>query len=100
MTTSPVKLWRRQKNTASLIGKKGKILQWTVIRVPAKSFSNQAPYPVIIVKMESGENMIGQLVDWQKEDLHKGREVITVLRRHRIEDHESVIPYVTKFRPI
>ncbi|EKD84598.1 MAG: hypothetical protein ACD_38C00188G0001, partial [uncultured bacterium] len=38
MITSPVKLWRRQKSASSLIGKKGKILHWTIIRVPAKSF--------------------------------------------------------------
>ena len=69
MVISPVKLWRRQENTTQLIGKKGKILQWTMIRVPAKSFVDQAPYPVVIVRMQNGENMIGQLVDWQKEDL-------------------------------
>lgn len=100
MTTSPVKLWRRQKNTAALIGKKGKILQWTMIRVPAKSFMDQAPYPVVIVKMQNGENMIGQLVDWQEEDLTIGKEVITVLRRLRTERKEDVVYYHIKFRPL
>lgn len=100
MTTSPVKLWRRQKNTATLIGKKGKILQWTMIRVPAKSFMDQAPYPVVIVKMQNGENMIGQLVDWQEEDLTIGKEVITVLRRLRTERKEDVVYYHIKFRPL
>lgn len=100
MVTSPVKLWRRQKNIASLIGKKGKILQWTLIRVPAKSFMDQAPYPVVIVKMQNGENMIGQLVDWQKEDLTVGREVISVLRRLRTEGKEDVIYYHIKFKPL
>jgi uncharacterized OB-fold protein len=100
MATSPVKLWRRQKNTAVLIGKKGKILQWTMIRVPAKSFVNQAPYPVVIVKMQNKENMIGQLVDWQKKDLVAGREVISVLRRLRTEEKEDVIYYHIKFKPL
>jgi len=97
--TTPVKLWRRQKDTTSLIGKKGKILQWTMIRVPSKSFASQAPYPVVIVEMENKKNMIGQLVDWQKEDLKNGREIITVLRRHATQDKESVIPYIIKFKP-
>jgi len=100
MVTSPVKLWRRQKNTASLIGKKGKILQWTIIRIPAKSFMDQAPYPVVIVKMQNGENMVGQLVDWQKQDLVAGRDVIAVLRRLRTEGKEDIIYYNIKFKPL
>lgn len=100
MVTSPVKLWRRQENTAQLIGKKGKILQWTMIRVSAKSFVDQAPYPVIIVKMQNGENMIGQLVDWQSKDLIIGKEVVAVLRRLRTEGKEDVIYYNIKFKPL
>lgn len=100
MVTSPVKLWRRQKNTATLIGKKGKILQWTLIRIPAKSFMDQAPYPVVIIKMQNGENMIGQLVDWQEKDLKVGKEVISVLRRLRTELKEDVIYYNIKFKPL
>jgi uncharacterized OB-fold protein len=100
MTTSPVKLWRRQKNVASLIGKKGKILQWTIIRVPVKSFVDSAPYSVVIVKVQNGENMIGQLVDWQKEDLKVGQEVVCVLRRLPTEEKEDVIYYNIKFKPL
>lgn len=100
MTTSPVKLWRRQKNTADLIGKKGKILQWTIIRISAKSFMDQSPYPVVIAKMQNGENMIGQLVDWTDKDLIIGKEVIAVLRRLRTEDRDDVIYYHIKFKPL
>ena len=100
MTTSPVKLWRRQKNVTSLIGKRGKILLWTLIRVPGKSFTDQAPYPVVIIKMKDGENMIGQLVVWQERDLKSGREVISVLRRLKTEDKEDIIHYNIKFKPI
>ncbi|MDP2638016.1 MAG: OB-fold domain-containing protein [Candidatus Levybacteria bacterium] len=100
MVTSPVKLWRRQKNVASLIGKKGKILLWTIIRVPGKSFVGLAPYPVVIVKMEDGEKMIGQLVDWDEKDLRPGRQIISVLRRLRTEDKEDIIQYNIKFKPL
>ena len=100
MVTSPVKLWRRQKNTASLIGKKGKILNWTIIRVPAISFMDQAPYPVVIVKMQNGENMIGQLVDWQEKDLAIGKEVISVLRRLKTDEQHDIIYYNIKFKPV
>jgi len=100
MVTSPVKLWRRQKDTSTIIGEKGKILQWTMIRVPAKSFIDQAPYPVVIVKMQNGENMIGQFVDWQNRDLEIGKEVVSVLRRLRTEGKEDVIYYHIKFKPL
>jgi uncharacterized OB-fold protein len=61
---------------------------------------DQAPYPVAIVKMQDGKNMIGQLVDWQKQDLEIGREVVSVLRRLRTEGKEDVIYYHIKFKPI
>jgi uncharacterized OB-fold protein len=98
--TTPVKIHRHRKATAGLIGKKGKIVVWTIIRVAAKLFSHQAPYPVVIVKLENGERVTGQLVDWQDRDLKKGRDVVAVLRRSRIEDKESVITYSIKFRPL
>ena len=97
---TPVKIHRHQKETTSLIGKKGKIVVWTIIRIATKLFSSQAPYPVVIVKLENGEQIIGQLVDWQEEDLKVGRLVIAVLRRSHTEDKESVITYTIKFRPI
>ena len=100
MITSPVKLWRRNKDTAALIGQIGKIIHWTIIRVPAKSFVDQAPYPVVIVKMESNKMMVGQLVDWQKENLRPGQKVEAVLRRLKTEDKESAIYYHIKFKPI
>lgn len=100
MKTTPIKLWRRQQQVASLIGKTGTLLQWTIIRVPAKGFMKEAPYPVGIVKMDTNENMIGQIVDWNPEDLTKGRKMIAVLRRSIPEDTESVIAYTIKFRPV
>ena len=100
MKITPVKLWRRQKHVASLIGKTGTLLQWTLIRVPAKTFVKEAPYPVVIVKMENNEKMVGQLVDWESPDLEKGKKVVAVLRKFTPEDAESVIAYTIKFKPL
>lgn len=97
---TPVKIHRHQKETTSFIGKKGKIVVWTIIRIATKLFSSQAPYPVAIVKLDQGQRIIGQLVDWEEEDLKKGRKVVAVLRRSHTEDKESVITYTIKFRPI
>jgi len=100
MKTSPVKLWRRQKDTISVLGKTGKILLWTIIRVPAKSFVDQAPYPVVIVKMDGGQKMVGQLVDFTKENLVVGQKVQAVLRRLKTEGNEDAIYYHVKFKPL
>ena len=99
MITTPVKLWRRQENVGALIGKFGKIIHWTIIRVPAKAFAKEAPYPVVIVELEDKEKMIGQLVDWEEEDLKKGKKVVAVLRKSYPVDRESIISYHIKFKP-
>jgi uncharacterized OB-fold protein len=100
MITTPVKLWRRQKQTASLIGEKGEIMEWTIIRIPPKSFVQEAPYPVVIVKLENGKKMMGQLVDWRETDLIKGKKVVAVLRKLFPENPESIIAYIIKFKPL
>src|SRR3990167_5772421 len=100
MITTPVKLWRRQKEVARHLGREGKIIAWTIIRVPPKAFLNETPYPVVIVEMENREKMIGQLVDWKEEDLAAGRKVVAVIRRLFSGDSESIIAYYIKFKPI
>ena len=100
MITTPVKLWRRQKNVASNIGRTGIILNWTIVRVPPRAFHHEAPYPVVIIEYENKERMIGQLVDWEEEDLKKGQKVVAVLRRSFNGDIEGVIAYHIKFKPV
>lgn len=99
MTISPVKIWRRARKNSTLIGKRGVLVCHTIIRVAPNGFSNQSPYPVVIVKLNQGETVIGQLVDYEEGDLTVGREVVAVLRRVLSEDKEGVIPYCIKFKP-
>lgn len=101
---SPVKLWRNQKKIASLVGKTGKIVSWTVVRVPPAGFSDQAPYPVVVVELEGGTRITAQLVDPTtasgqvgKEDLI-GKRVITMIRRVVLPNSEGVIPYGIKVK--
>jgi len=103
---SPVKLWRNQKKTASLVGKTGKIVSWTVVRLPPAGFSDQAPYPVVVVELESGRRITAQLVDPSTgsgqagtEDL-MGLKVITVVRRVVQPTTEGVIPYGIKVKSL
>lgn len=99
MKSSPVKVWRRGKKNGSVVGKKGTIIAFTIIHGAPSGFSEMVPYPVVLVKMVGGTTQIGQLVDYTKEDIVKGREVIAVIRRIHSDDKEGIISYHTKFKP-
>lgn len=97
---SPVKLWRNQKYIQTLLGKKGVIVSWTIIRVPPEGFSSQAPYPVVIVELEDKQRIAAQMVDWEEKDCTVGTRVKVILRRISEPTSEEVIPYGVKVQPI
>lgn len=100
MIISPVKVWRNQKKIAKMLGKTGKIIAWTVIRVPPADFSYQAPYIVAVVKINGGKNIIAQVTDCKISDLKFGQKVKTVIRRTSKPGGDEVIPYGVKVKPI
>lgn len=97
---SPVKIWRNQKNIASLVRKIGTILSWTIIRVPPADYNDQAPYPVVLVEFENGMRYTCQLVDYDENHLAFGQKVITIIRRVTHPDQDGVIPYGIKVKPL
>lgn len=97
---SPVKLWRNQRQMHTLLQKVGKLITWTIIRVPPEGYSSQAPYPVAVVELSDGKRIIAQVVDWEKEDLYKGKSVVTVLRRIAEASDDAIIPYGIKVKPV
>ena len=97
---SPVKIWRRQKEIKKYLGKKGKIISWTIIYVTGSEFKKFAPYPVAVVELESGEKITASIVDYEKEDLKIGKKVKVILRKVREGDQEDVLVYGLKFKPI
>lgn len=97
---SPVKIWRNQKNIASLIGKTGRILSWTIVRVPPADFTDQAPYPVVLVELDGGKRVMCQLVDYDEKHLRFGQNVITTIRRVTHPDADGIIPYGIKVKPL
>lgn len=99
ITNSPVKIWRTQKKIAKHLGKEGIIESYTIIKVPPLGFENLAPYPVVLVALNK-EKLIGQLVDYEKEDIRIGRKVEVVLRRVKQPSKEGIIPYGIKFKPV
>ena len=97
---SPVKIWRNQKNIAGLVGKFGTILSWTIVRVPPGDFTDQAPYPVVVVELTGGGRITCQLVDYDEKHLVFGQNVVTVIRRVTHPDPDGVIPYGIKAKPV
>lgn len=97
---SPVKIWRNQRKIAGLIGKTGKIIAFTVIRVPPGEFTDQAPYPVVIVELADKTRLSVQLVDWEPKHLAFGQRIVTVVRRTIKPTGEGVIPYGIKVKPV
>jgi uncharacterized OB-fold protein len=97
---SPVKIWRNQKKLSVLIGKKGKLVSWTLIRIPPAGFENQAPYPVALIKIDEGKTIIAQVVDYEEKDLKYGQKFITVIRRIMQTESSDVIPYGVKVKPV
>lgn len=97
---SPVKIWRNQKKIQKLLGLEGKIISWTRVHAPPAGFEEQAPYVVVVVKLDNGINYTAQLVDWDNEHLKIGKKVKSILRRTRDPGIEGVIPYGIKFKPL
>lgn len=94
--TSPVKIWRNQKKIASLLGQGGRLVTWTIIRVPPDGFSDQAPYPVGIIALGNGERVLAQIVDWTQDQLCVGATMKLIVRRMMEPSQDGVIPYGIK----
>jgi len=45
-------------------------------------------------------NLITQIVDWKKEQLHPNQKVVTVIRRTIDTTADGVIPYGVKAKPL
>ncbi len=97
---SPVKIWRRQKTIRKLLRNTGKILAWTMIRVPSAGFKEFAPYPVVLIEFPNAKKAFGQLVDYHANDLQVGKKVICILRKVRKASDDGVIAYGLKFKPL
>jgi uncharacterized OB-fold protein len=91
---SPVKVWRRQKTIRDLLGKKGSITSWTKIFTPPPQFKHIAPYTIVLVKLDDGQNICAQLVDCMDDSFIKvGKKVTVTLRKLRESVSDDVIPY-------
>lgn len=72
---------------------RGKIISYTITRVPPKNFSFQAPYPVAIIELDGGGRITAQITDANLEDVKIGARVRIVLRKVQEEGKDGIICY-------
>lgn len=76
---------------------KGKIISYTIIRVPPEGFEKFTPYAVAIIKLDEGTRISGQIVD-KVETVDIGKKVETVFRRISEDGESGLIHYGLKWR--
>ncbi len=81
------------------LAEKGKVLTFTIIRVPPQQFVDQAPYAVGIVELDDGVKLTGQIVDCDLEDLKIGQRVKIEFRKIFDEGEAGILCYGYKFVP-
>jgi len=81
------------------LAEKGKVLTYTIIRVPPHQFVDQAPFAVGIAELDDGVKLTGQIVDCDFEDLKIGQRVKIEFRKIYDEGEAGIICYGYKFVP-
>ncbi len=75
------------------MGRTGKILTYTVIRVPPAPFKDQAPYAVAVVEMDDGARLTAMVADYREDDLAPGKPIRLEFRRIQSDGASGPINY-------
>jgi uncharacterized OB-fold protein len=81
------------------LAEKGRVLTFTIIRVPPHQFVDQAPYAVGIVELDDGVKLTGQIVDCEFEDIKIGQRVKIEFRKIFQDGESGILCYGYKFVP-
>lgn len=81
------------------MGRTGKVLTYTVIRIPPAPFKDQAPYICAIIEMDEGPRINAQLTDCRDEQLKVGLPVRIEFRKISEEGEAGIINYGYKAVP-
>ena len=84
---------------ATKLAERGKVLTYTIIRVPPQQFVDQAPFAVGIVELEDGVCLTGQIVDCGFDLIEIGLPVKLEFRKMYDVGESGVICYGYKFVP-
>lgn len=96
----PAHYYRQSKSWSKWIGKTGRVVGATLIRVAPPKFSRSAPYPLVIVEFSdpNSEKTQHTFVGVGHEIFQIGDEVKCVLRRMGQVNQSGLIPYGIKVK--
>jgi uncharacterized OB-fold protein len=77
----------------------GKVETFTVIRVAPSEFTDEAPYPIGIIKLDDGVKIQCQIADCPLEDLKIGMPVRIEFRKVKEEGEAGILCYGFKAVP-
>lgn len=78
---------------------KGEIYSYTTLQDAPEGFQEQAPYSIVLVKLDEGPLVLAQLTDVDG-DINIGDRVEMVTRKLTTEGKQGVIIYGYKFRKL
>jgi uncharacterized OB-fold protein len=90
---------KSQEMEETKIAQKGKLLTYTIIRVPPHQFVDQAPFTVGIAELDDGVKLTAQVVDCDFEDLKIGMRLRLEFRKVFQEGESGILCYGYKFVP-
>lgn len=82
------------------LNRTGKVLTYTIIRVPPSQFKDEAPYAMGIVELDGGGRINTQIVDCDFDKIKVGMNVKMEFRRIQAEGEAGVIGYGYKCVPL
>jgi len=82
------------------LNRTGKVLTYTIIRVPPSQFKDEAPYAMGIVELDGGGRINTQIVDCDFDKIKVGMNVKMEFRRIQAEGEAGVIGYGYKCVPV
>jgi hypothetical protein len=74
----------------------GKIISYTIIRVPPEGFEKNVPYAVAIIQLDEGTNISGQVVG-NINNVKIGKKVKAVFRKMYEDGNAGIIHYGLKW---
>jgi uncharacterized OB-fold protein len=83
-----------------VLSRNGKVLTYTIIRVPPSQFKDEAPYAMGVVELEGGGRLTAQIVDCDFDKIRIGMPVKLEFRRIQAEGEAGVIGYGYKCVPV
>ena len=81
------------------LAEKGTLLTYTVIRVAPSAYTDQAPYPVALVELTDGNQIMCQVVDCDPEQVEIGMPVQLEFRKILSDGEAGMLAYGYKAVP-